>query len=152
MRAFLSRWRWHLLAVALCLAIAGSLGFLLLDQRRPHGLRQAFGRVEFGMSESAVRAILGQDVLREIDNRPRGGPALIPGAIEAIEVGKWEGKLEESLTTADPSKWTTYQLKSGDITVCFFNGRVLVKKSARYPTAWERMLAFLERIRAAVGL
>jgi hypothetical protein len=78
MRAFLSRWRWQLLAVALCLAIAGSLGFLLLDQRRPHELRQAFSRVELGMSESAVRAVLGQDGLREIDKMRRGSP-LRPG-------------------------------------------------------------------------
>jgi hypothetical protein len=142
MRAFLSRWRWQLLAVALCLAIAGSLGVLLLDQRRPHELRQAFSRVQLGMSESAVRAILGQDVLRETDKRFRSSPALIPEAIEVIEVGNW----------VDLSKVTTYQLKSGDITVWFYNGRVALKNSARYPTAWDRMGAFLKRIRAAVGL
>jgi hypothetical protein len=135
------RWRWQLLAVALCLAVAGSLGFLLLDQRRPHELRQAFSRVQLGMSESDVQAVLEQDVVRGVDEWPSEDDPIL---VEAIEHHPQEFKISR--------KMTPYRLKSGEILVEFANGRAATKFCLRHPTVWDKLRAFLGRIRAVVGL
>ena len=103
-------------------------------------LRQAFDRVQLGTTESDVQASLEQDVVSEVEKWP---DAYVNVALEAIE---------DYFPEFNLPKITTYELKWWMILVEFGNGRAVTKCCYRRVTVWDKLQAFLGRIRAAVGL
>jgi hypothetical protein len=142
MRPFLWRWRWWLL-LGCCLVVLGSVGALLYELLTPDPVRLAFSRVQLGMTESDVQAVLQQDVVTGVEKWPFEGTAV---AVEGIEDHTQEFRVFTAW------KMKSYKLRSGEIRVDFANGRAAAKYCLRHSSIWDRLPVFLGRIRAAVGL
>jgi hypothetical protein len=146
MQAWLRHWRRWLL-FGCCLVVLGSVGALLYELLRPDPVRLAFSRVQLGMTENEVLAVVNQIGAPRIE--PAEGEILIMDDQYPI-VDAAIPKL--SIPRLAQDTWARYGVGTGQIVVVFRNELAVHKISLRYPTVLDRLRVFLTRIRAAVGL
>ena|ERR1700730_9205227 len=137
MRAFLRGRHWRLLWAVLCFAVVCFLS-AFLSSGSPDPVRLAFSRVQLGMTEREVDAIVSE--INQHKVFPQRHEVLV---FEDVAV-------TSQAQLGHPGK--DYWLSTGEISVEFLKDRAVGVSSWRYETAADKLRMFLKQLRAAVGL